>query len=269
MIRTFDLLNSEGQAYTLTISHRYTGFLTTAEGLGFENSPEYVRIGNSYERLTDNLNQGVISGIVQFFNPYAYQKFSAFAEFCQDKNLTLFYRTPTGLFKKDGAVTKIEKSVGDDSLKVKIEFTATSLWYQEIEVDVEGSELTIVSDSTIESPCILSLITYWSGVTGISWTQTVNGTTVVNGSLSDISLTAGRGVVIRTDTNPYKIYMIPGEYSLYNKSNFGTKRFPFLQKGTNTFTFSITPAPPAPEPPDPAPLIGRMNLKAFINYETI
>ena len=47
MIRTFDLLNSEGQAYTLTISHRYTGFLTTAEGLGFENSPEYVRIGNN------------------------------------------------------------------------------------------------------------------------------------------------------------------------------------------------------------------------------
>ena len=260
MIRTFDLLNSEGQAYTLTISHRYTGFLTTAEGLGFENSPEYVRIGNSYERLTDNLNQGVISGIVQFFNPYAYQKFSAFAEFCQDKNLTLFYRTPTGLFKKDGAITKIEKSEGDDSLKVKIEFTATSLWYKEIQHTVASAVITFNSDSAIESPCCLSISGITRSGTSLSWEQNVNGKIIMSGTLNNVTISEQSTVYIRTDTNPYSIYKQTSggnPTSLYEYSNFATKRFPFIKKGSNMITIFGSPSP------------SELSISGRILYETI
>ena len=106
MIRTFNLMNSEGVAHTLTIANKYNGFLSTVDGLGYEEAPEYQQIGNNYDRLMDNINQGVISGIIQFFNPYEYQAFSRFALFCQDKKLTLYYRTPTGLYKRDGSITK-------------------------------------------------------------------------------------------------------------------------------------------------------------------
>ena len=259
MIRTFDLLNSEGQAYTLTISHRYTGFLTTAEGLGFENSPEYVRIGNSYERLTDNLNQGVISGIVQFFNPYAYQKFSAFAEFCQDKNLTLFYRTPTGLFKKDGAVTKIEKSEGDDSLKVKIEFTATSLWYEEILKTVEGSTIHILSDSSIESPCDVAVTGFDVVSANLSWKwKTESELGYKYGRLFSIDLGSSYTLHIRSDTNPYQIYkqLSDAKINLYQSSDFARPRFIFLGKGDNEITFeNVT--------------VGTFTVSARIYYETI
>lgn len=270
-IRQFNLVNSENETYTLTIANKYTGFLGETEGLGYEKSGEYQKIGNDYEQLTDNINQGVVSGIIHFFQPYAYQKFSQFARFCQDNNLTLYYQIPTGTFMRKGSVTKIEKSEGGDSLKVKIEFTAKSLWYQEVPqmglkdadiiiIDYDPvtqmytfgySGLTVLSDTMIESPCHISLKLpafagrvsdnldpiFFSG--DLQWYQTADGVEVMRGKLLNISLYENDVLHIRTDTNPYQIYKINSgtgvKTDLYEKSDFSTKRFPLIQKGVNVF----------------------------------
>lgn len=238
-IRQFNLIDSEGQAYTLTVANRYTGFLTSASGLGYEKTSDYQKIGNDYEPLTDNINQGVISGVIRFFNPHAYQFFSKFALFCQDKNLTLLYRTPTGEYRRKGSITKIEKSEGEDLLKVKIDFTATSLWYQELKRKTNAAALSVKSESVIESPCCLSFTGVTKSNATLAWSQSLNNTSIMTGELDGVTIAATDTVYIRTDTNPYQIYKVSSggtKTDLYGKSDFGTKRFPMLYKGVNVFT---------------------------------
>ena len=272
-IRQFNLINGEGETYTLTVSNKYTGFLGIVDGLGYEKSPEYQKIGTEYEQLTNTINQGVIAGTIQFFQPYAYQEFTRFARFCQDNDLTLYYQIPTGLFLKKGSITKIDKSEGNDSLRVKVEFTPKTLWYQEIEqkstqafngaiqhqeevtdpdtgvttiqyvisgYSFEFDGVSVISDSNIESPCHFAIkMPAYTG--NLTWTQEVDGTQVMTGTLSNITLSDGDVLHIRTDTNPYRIYKESSQgvqTDLYSKSDFSTKRFPFIYKGVNTLDVS-------------------------------
>ena len=237
-VRKFDLVNGEGVTYTLTVANKFTGFLGEVDGLGYEKSPEYQKIGTEYEQLTDNINQSVISGIIHFFQPYAYQKFTDFARYCQDNDLTLYYRIPTGLFMKKGSITKIEKSEGAESLKVKIDFTGKTLWYQDVESTTAESPLKIISDSLIESPCCLSFTGLTVNNSTLSWSQKVDNATIMTGSLSGVTIAATDTVFVRTDTNPYQIYKVSSggtKTALYAKSDFSTARFPFLYKGENQF----------------------------------
>lgn len=238
-IRQFNIENSEGEVYTLTVSNKYTGFFGVVDGLGYEKKPEYQKVGNEYIQLTDPINQKIISGTIQFFQPHAYQAFTKFAQFCQDNDLTLYYQIPTGLYMKKGSVTKIEKSEGADSLKVKIDFTPKTLWYQNISRTVNTSPLNIMSDSLIESPCCLSFkgVTVDNGT--LEWSQEVNGNEIMTGALNNVTIEPTDTVFIRTDTNPYQIYKVDAEETktdLYEKSDFSTDRFPMLYKGENQFT---------------------------------
>lgn len=241
LIRTFDLMNGEGESYTLTVAYKYNGFLSTASGLGFNKSPKYQKIGNEYEELTSDINQSTIDGEIRFFNPHAYQAFSRFALFCQSPKMTLYYRIPTGLFKKDGSITKIEKSEGGDNLKCKIQFTATTLWYKEFELDTSGNTMSISSDSVVESPCHIKF-TPTNTITALSWSQSLDNNVIVTGTLNNISVSPSESLHIRTDTNPYQIYKISNgsKVDLYSKSDFSTSRFILLEKGLNVITFSTS-----------------------------
>ena len=261
-IRTFDLLNSKGEAYTLTTTNKYQGFMMTVDGLGFNSSREYQRIGEIYEPLTDYINQGEIEGAIRFNEKYAYQAFSRFALFCQDKNLTLYYRTPSGLFKRDGAVTKIEKSEGSDSLVTKITFTATTPWYRDIEASANNHQLSIDIDTEIESPCVLMFKARY-GISELTWNHYVGSDLVMQGGLTGLSVAANDVIVIRTDTNPYRIYNKTQNTNLYSKSDFATGRFPLLRKGTNLFTFSTVPIGTPGEP------YGYISIEGKLYYETI
>lgn len=237
-IRQFNLENSEGEVYTLTVSNKYTGFMTMADGLGYEMSPDYQKVGTEYERLADNINQGIISGSIHFFQPYAYREFSKFALFCQDKDLKLYYRTPTGQFKRNGMISKIERSEGSDSLNVKVTFTATSLWYQEFKESVSDDSITVISESALDSLCEISFkgLTITNG--DLEWSQKLNNTQVMSGKLSGVTIAATDTVYIRTDKNPYEIYKVNSggvRTDLYSKSDFSTKRFPLIYKGVNEF----------------------------------
>ena len=260
MIRTFDLMNSSGEAYNLTVTDRYTGFLTVADGLGYESGTEYQRIGEEYEPIVDYYNQAVISGVIQFFQPYAYQKFSAFALFCQDKNLTLYYRTPTGLFKRDGSISKIEKSEGNDSLKVKIDFTCRGLWYQDIEESSDTDTVVINNDSMLESPCCIEMTGMTKTNASVTWSQYLSeGATLpfMSGSVSGVTMASTDKLYVRTDIMPYKIYLDSSGTitDLYSKSNFAMQRFLHIQHGYNKFVAMETGA--------------KIKVKGRIYYETV
>ena len=117
--RTFDLVNSDGVAYTLTYVDSYTGFLYNVSGLGAEHKATYQKIGNEYELIKDEMNQGKISGVIFFMSAYPYQEYLRFADFCQDKKLKLHYRTPAGEFFRDGKITKLEKNENGGAMKIK------------------------------------------------------------------------------------------------------------------------------------------------------
>ena len=254
MIRTFDLVNSKNETYTLSVANKHTGFLYDVGGLGTEHSPEYAKIGNIYESLIDNINQGVISGTMLFFNPYPYQEFLKFSMFCQDTDLKIHYRTPAGEFWRDGAVTRIEKSESSsDTLKVRIDFTASSLWYDNISKTASGTSIEINSESFIDSPCHLTFSPS-SSLTSLSWSQTVDGVTVLTGAISDVSIASSQTVHIRTDTNPYELYRDNNFTNYYGKSDFNTKRFVYIQKGVNVITFNNS---------------GTIGIEGKILYETV
>lgn len=260
MIRTFDLMNSSGEAYNLTVTNRYTGFMSIADGLGFESGTEYQRVGDEYEPIVDYYNQSVISGVIQFFKPYEYQKFTAFALFCQDKDLTLYYRTPTGLFKRDGAVSKIDKSEGNDSLKVKIDFTTRGLWYQDIEESSDTDTVVIVNDSMLESPCCIEMTGMTKTNGSVGWNQYLSESATLpfmSGTVSGVTLASTDKLYVRTDIMPYKIYMDSSGTitDLYSKSNFATQRFMHIQHGYNKFKCLETGS--------------KISVKGRIYYETV
>lgn len=258
--RTFNLINSEGEVYSLSLSNSYAGFMYNVEGLGIEHEATYQKIGETYDLLKDTYTQGEISGVVYFKSKYPYNEYMRFALFCQDKSLRLYYRTPVGEFYRDGMVSRIEKDEGGETARATITFTATSLWYKELKM--EGSnQIRYTMDSNIPAPCHL-MIKPSSAVTSILWRLWDNWFQVVeSGSLSNIpdslKIATTDTLHIRSDTNPYQIYKTTsggGKYDLYAYSDFSTKRFIKLRKGYNAISCQDAAS---------------ISLEARIYYETV
>lgn len=257
--RTFDLINNKGEAYPLSRYNSFSGFFGDVEGLGMDHDATYQKLGNVYDLLQDNINQGEISGVVYFQSKYPYQEYARFVEFCQETPLKLRYVNPVGEYYRDGVVSKIEKNEDGSPRQAKIVFTASSLWYRPIEVHRDYHQITVVSDSSKESPCELIFETTYA-ITALNWEQYLNGTRIMQGAISDISIAQGEKIVIRTDTMPYQLYQEPNT-DLYSKSDFTKARFPYLYKGTNYFSF------------EPSPMgfeaLGYITVKANLLYETV
>lgn len=241
--RTFDLINNKGEAYPLSRYNTFSGFFGEVEGLGMDHDATYQKLGNVYDLLQDNINQGEISGVVYFQSKYPYQEYARFVEFCQETPLKLRYVNPVGEYYRDGVVSKIEKNEDGSPRQAKIVFTASTLWYKEIDETVTGSgACTVESDSVIESPCCISFTGAVKSNQELVWEQIVDGTLVTKGRLKGVTLYSDEKVYIRTDTDPYGLYKVAGGnvISLYEKSDFSTKRFPFIRKGRNYFTLLAT-----------------------------
>lgn len=251
--RTFDLINNDGVAYTLTYVDSFTGFMYGVNGLGTEHKATYQKIGDEYALTRDEINQGKISGSIFFMSAYPYQEYLRFSNFCQDNQLQLHYRTPAGDFYRDGTVSKIEKNENGGAMKVKVVFTCSSLWYKDISNTATGNIIEINSESSKESPCHISFKPS-STITALSWAQSVDGVSVITGGLSSINVTDTQTIHIRTDTNPYKIYRDTESTNYYSKSDFSTGRFVLLKKGVNTLSFSVN---------------GTIEIEGRILYETV
>lgn len=236
--RTFDLINSKGEVYSLALTNSYMGFMYDVDGLGAEHETTYQKIGESYDVLQDNFAQGEISGVVFFKSKRPYNEYMRFILFCQEKPLKLYYRTPVGEYYRDGIVSRIEKNEDGDTARAKITFTASSLWYKPI-IETGTNQVNIISDTNIECPCHI-MITPSSAATAITWSLWDGWGEVASGGLSNIPEAYKIGTTdtlhIRSDTNPYQIYKTSSGGSktdLYQYSVFSSVRFINLKKGEN------------------------------------
>jgi len=259
-MREFNLRNNIGEEYRL---NSLDNFFHTPEGLGFQRNAVFQKIGDHYKIVRDGFRQQPVSGQIMFksdVHESAYNRYLKFKNFLQEIPLTLIYRIPGGEFQMTCIPTEVEKTEINSAfgMNVGIELTPTTMWFRNIEKEANSSSVTLISDSVNESPCGLR----FSGVTksnaDLTWTQTVDGVTVMTGKLLGVTIASTDMVYVRSDLDPYAIYKIPSggtsTSSLYAKSDFSTKRFPYIYKGTNVFT--VTGAT-------------FINVRGYILYETV
>lgn len=252
--RTFDLINNKGEAYPLSRYDAFSGFFGNVQGLGVEHEAAYQKLGNVYELLQDNVNQGEIAGVIFFQSQYPYQEYIRFVRFCQETPLKLRYVTPAGEYYRDGIVSKIEKNENDNPSRAKVIFTASSLWYKFIEKSSDTSVLTIESDSVYECGCHV-MFTPDNNIASsyLQWYQLIDdNSTYITGRIYLTSLTTTQILHIRSDTNPYQIKR--NTTDLYSNSDFSTKRFFFICPGSNQLVFQTN---------------GSVRLEVKLLYETV
>lgn len=255
--RTFDLINNNGEVYTLSMYGTHTGFFYSVEGLGSEHDITYQRIGNQFDILQDDINQGEVGGVIWFRSKYPYHEYMRFVQFCEESPITMRYRTPVGEYFRNGNITKIDKNEDGEDARAKIIFTASSMWYRKVKETSTGS-VTVKSDSKNESPVCLIISGVSVSYDTLHWFQKVNNVVIMDGYLDHVSIGSTTKVYIRTDTNPYQIYKVTDgiKTDLYPYSRFSSARFPFLYKGTNYFSVAGSGNP-------------TMTVEGRILYETV
>ena len=257
-MRTFSLVNADGEKYDLTL--KKTSFLHSVEGLGYGSDVSYQRVGNDFAILTDHFEQGEISGVIKFWNPGAQKQYQNFIRFCQNKPLTMIYAPEGTEYKRRGIVTEVEYSE-ENCLTAEATFMCLTPFYRSIESTTKadngdengkiysytypyryasstGNSVLIEVDSYIESPCRLSMK---GPLNNPSWTHYVNNQEHCTGKLNT-TIPEGYTLVIDATQIPYSIeeFNQAGEMvaDLYQSSDFGTQRFIILQHGSNRVTVS-------------------------------
>ena len=133
-IRNFYFENEKGQKIDCQEINGKL-FLYNVTGLGFSRDVDYVRIGTSFVKNTDEINQGVINGELEFYQN-TYEEYKKFVDFIfQAKKLKLIYvhkgnnRTS---YYRDIDVVEMDKADEDDynTLPIPITIKCTSLWYE-------------------------------------------------------------------------------------------------------------------------------------------
>jgi len=273
-MRIFNLVNALGDTYKLT--ERQDKFLHTVKGLGLSATAEYTRIGNHFELLSYDPEQGKIQGTVRFWEP---REYFAFAKFCQHRPLHLEYTPADVTYRRDGAVTKIGKDE-DNPQQSDVEFTCSTPFYRQVSefndagvaaggkvydytysytyTNSVAQSIIIRSDSAVESPC---KITIYGPVTNPAWRHYVDNVLVATGKVF-AEIEAGRKLVIDTTVVPYQIRKLDMSNNvivdLYQSSDFSTERFINLQYGQNTISVGGDSADPIP-----------LQVEAMIEYDTV
>lgn len=134
MVREFKLLNEKGQEYSLMDIRNYC-LLTEPSGLGYEYSSEYEQLGNTFISNLRRIEQGQITGRVNFLNYDNYKKLVDFIE--QSDSLKFSYKIPftTGEkeYFKDIQIQSLSKTEIQPNkvMSETIIFDCLSLWYEE------------------------------------------------------------------------------------------------------------------------------------------
>lgn len=239
-MRQFALINAVGESYEL---NDLKNFFHDPNGLGFQRSAEYLKLGDRYEILTDGFEQAAPAGLICFKDEKqspAYSKYAAFSRFLQKIPLTLVYRSDKDHYMKvvpeSVSKTEISKPLG---LDVAITFRALSFWYDEVE-KTGTTSVTILSDSARQSPTHIEIA---GPVTNPIWTQSLNGTQIATGKVT-ATIASGSVLHIRTDTDPYQIYEETSgvKTDLYSSSDFSTERFIYLEEGENVIACAGAPS---------------------------
>lgn len=134
MVREFKLVNEKGQEYSLMDIENYC-LLTEPDGLGYGYTTEYEQLGNTFITNLRRIEQGQISGAVNFLNYDNYKKLIDFIE--QSESLKFSYKLPlksgTKEYFKDVQIQNITKTEiqPNSVISETITFDCLSLWYEE------------------------------------------------------------------------------------------------------------------------------------------
>ena len=257
-MRTFRLFDNDGNRYNITSKDH--AFFYGIDGLGYAQETQFQRIEDRYALLDKHIAQNKIVGTIRFWQPGAELQYFNFAQFCQNGPIRMDYNPGYGTYSRNGIITKIEKSDGnEESLTVKIEFSAQTPWYKNVSRYNDGSitggkvynytydytylqsaknTITIDSDSHQSSPVRLVVL---GPAVNPSWRHYLNNVLVTSGKVNGTVLTNNR-LIIDTTSIPYSIKQVNalGELvsDMYQQSDFSTNRFVRLGYGRNTVTFS-------------------------------
>lgn len=142
IVREFKLVNEKGKEYSLMDLNNYC-FLSDPAGLGYGYTTEYQQLDNIFITNLRKMNQGQITGIVNFKN---YDNYRVLVDFIENsESLKFAYKIPykTGFkeYFKDIELVELTKTQIQPNriLSETITFNCLSLWYEEetIEYDIE------------------------------------------------------------------------------------------------------------------------------------
>lgn len=134
MVREFKLVNEKGQEYSLMDIKNYC-LLTEPNGLGYGYTTEYEQLGNTFISNLRRIEQGQITGTVNFLNYDNYKKMIDFIE--QSESLKFSYKVPlkSGVkeYFKDVQIQNITKTEIQPTAIISetVTFDCLSLWYEE------------------------------------------------------------------------------------------------------------------------------------------
>ena len=131
-MRTFKLVNANGETYDLTVKNR--SFMHTVSGLGYGRETEFYRIGERFATLSNYLAQQEVRGNVYFGGADNVNDYFAFTKFCENAPLKLLYNPGNGEYLRDGFITKIERSDGENIKGAYVTFICTTPWYKSVNV---------------------------------------------------------------------------------------------------------------------------------------
>lgn len=135
MVREFKLINENGQEYSLMDIERYC-LLTDPSGLGFSYTTEYEQLGNTFISNLRKLEQGQISGTVNFLSYDNYKNFVDFIE--RAESLKFAYKIPfknsSKEYFKDVNIQSLTKTQIQTNgiISESITFDCLSLWYEQL-----------------------------------------------------------------------------------------------------------------------------------------
>ena len=259
-MRTFKIVNANGEMYDLTVKNR--SFMHTVSGLGYGREAEFYRIGERFATLSNYLAQQEVRGNVYFGGANNISDYFTFAKFCENTPLKLLYDPGTGkTYTRDGFIKTMERSDGENVRGAWVTFICTTPWYDTVNEFYTGiidggkkynytysykyakyiaNTVIIESDSYLPSP--MKLVIYGPVVNPI-WRHYANNKLIETGSCT-VTIPANHKLVIDTTSIPYSIK----EYDLanvliadrYQTSDWNTERFFRLKYGINTITVSAT-----------------------------
>lgn len=132
MVRKFQLKNEKGQTFSLMDIENYC-LLTEPSGLGYAYSNDYVNLGNSFILNLRVLEQGQISGQLNFLCYDNYKKFVDYVEGSEKLYFSYIvpYKSGSKEFLRDIQMTDVSKTEIQPNgvMSETVIFTCLTLWY--------------------------------------------------------------------------------------------------------------------------------------------
>ncbi len=137
MTREFKLINEKGQGFSL-MNIKENCLLTEPTGLGYSYSTEYEQLGNTFETNLRRVEQGSLSGILNFKSYDNYKKFVDYIE--NSEELRFSYKIPfddgSKEYFKNVNIQSLSKTEMQTNgfISESVVFECLSLWYEQNEI---------------------------------------------------------------------------------------------------------------------------------------